>query len=223
MIITIDGPAGTGKSTTARKVAEEMSYCLLDTGAMYRAITWGVIHYNIAHQDPQALQKFLQEHPLKLTSRFGERRYFLNSEDVSEHIRSPEVTALVSQISAYPIVREALVPIQRQSVQGMNAVCEGRDMGTTVFPKANLKIFLTANLDTRAQRRFSELKQNGKLSPTDTLESIKVNINKRDEFDAAREHSPMKPAEDAILIDTSALTLQQVVDQIIILTEQRSD
>lgn len=223
MIITIDGPAGTGKSTTARRVAEDMGYSLLDTGAMYRAITWGVLHYNIDYQDPQNLLKFLQDHPLKLTSRFGERRYFLNSEDVSEHIRSPEVTALVSQISAFPQVREALVPIQRQSVQGMNAVCEGRDMGTTVFPHADLKIFLTANLDVRAQRRFSELKQSGKLSPNDSIDTVKQNLDARDQYDSSREHSPMRPADDAVLIDTSNMSIQQVVDQIIILAEQKAD
>ncbi len=223
MIITIDGPAGTGKSTTARKVSEALGYSLLDTGAMYRAITSGIIEHKIDHQNPEELKKFLTEYPLKIVKRFGERRFFIGSVDVTDKIRSNEVTSLVSTIASYPDVRAALVPLQRQAVSGINAVCEGRDMGTTVYPDADLKVYLTANLDVRAQRRYLELKQLGRLDGQDSLEEVKKSINNRDTIDSTREHSPLKPAADAVLIDTSTLSLQQVVDQIINLAEQRSD
>lgn len=221
MIITIDGPAGTGKSTTARKVAQALGYMLLDTGAMYRAVTYGIISHGVEHKTPEKLIEFLKEFPLKVTTKFGEHHYLIGSEDVTNKLRSSDVTALVSVIAAYPEVRQALVPIQQRVVSGLNAVCEGRDMGTVVFPEAKLKIYLTAKPEVRAERRFLELKNGGKLQSDETRERILASIQQRDALDSSREHSPLMAAQDAITLDTSAMTLQEVADQIITLSEER--
>jgi cytidylate kinase len=221
MIITIDGPAGTGKSTTAKQVAHSLGYMLLDTGAMYRAVTYGILSNGVDHQNPEALALFLQEHPLKVTTRFGENHYLLDEVDVTPKLRSSEVTGLVSTIAAYPAVRQALVPLQRQVVNGLNAVCEGRDMGTVVFPQAKLKVYLTARPEIRAQRRFLELQNSGKLAPGETLDTVLTSIKQRDFLDSSREHSPLKAASDAVTIDTSDLSIREVVDQIITLSEER--
>lgn len=220
MIITIDGPAGTGKTTVAKSVAEELGFTYLDTGAMYRALTYGIISKNINADDLDALQAFLDTFPVTMKSHLGEKRFFLGEEDVTDKIRTNGVTQLVSKISAFKVVRDKLVETQREIASGVNAVVEGRDMGTVVFPHANLKIFLTADPRVRAERRYKELKEKNPDDASITVEWVLEDINRRDAYDAGRDISPMKPADDAVIIDTSALSIDDVINRVIVLKEK---
>ncbi|MFN0064951.1 MAG: (d)CMP kinase [Chlamydiales bacterium] len=205
MIITIDGPAGTGKTTIARNLARRIGYNYFDTGALYRSITYLVL------KGERELADILLDFRLSMEKRGEEMCYFANGEDVTEKIRSKEVTAKVSEISAHPQVREALISVQREFAQNNNAVFEGRDLGTVVFPKADLKIFLTARAAVRAQRRYLELRQKKEIV---SEEEVFAQLTQRDHLDSTREIAPLKQAEDAIKIDTSDLTIDQVVEQI---------
>lgn len=218
MIITIDGPAGTGKTTVARKVAEKLGFQYFDTGAMYRAITYRLLQEGISLDDENQLSPFLKRFQFSIRKEDGEKRYFVGSEDVTEMIRTPEVTKSVSIISAHPAIRRALVPIQRNFAEKGNSVFEGRDMGTVVFPKAELKIFLTARPVVRAERRYLEIKDKFKST---TQEEIFRELIERDAIDISREISPLKQASDAHLIDTSDLVIDEVVDRIISLKKER--
>ncbi len=215
MIITIDGPAGTGKTTVAKNLAEEIGYNYFDTGAMYRALTYGLIKNNIDPDNTEALQAFLKSNPVTIQSHIYGKRFLVGNEDVTAHIRTKEVTDLVSKVSAIGIVRETLVASQRELARGVNAVFEGRDMGTVVFPDAEVKIFLTASLEVRAKRRYSELIDKDPDNSTISLDTVLNDINKRDSYDASRDISPMKAADDATLIDTSDLSCNQVINRII--------
>ena len=215
MIITIDGPSGTGKSTVAKGVAKRLHFTFFDTGAMYRSLAWLVLKEAIDPTDElkvvEALPKFKYE--IRTTSS-GERLYFVQGIDVTETIRSQAISMAASQIAIYPEVRKNMVQIQRSFGHAVDAVFEGRDMGTVVFPDADLKIFLTAKPEVRAERRYRELVYKfPDLSMTQ--EDILREIKKRDEADTTREISPLKQASDAILIDTSYLTAQQVIEKII--------
>ena len=222
MIITIDGPAGSGKSTVAKNIAQECGFTYFDTGAMYRALTWGIMQHNINLDDPAALEKFLADYPITVKTHYMDKRYFLGQEEVTEKIRLPEVTKLVSKVSSYKQVREALVQIQRMLAQGVNAVFEGRDMGTVVFPNADLKIFLTASPAVTAERRFKEfIEKNPSFASRLTQEEVQKDLELRDQQDASRDISPMRPADDAIIIDTSDLTIDDVINRIIVLKEQK--
>jgi CMP/dCMP kinase len=221
MIITIDGPAGTGKTTVAKKVAEELGFTYLDTGAMYRALTYGIISNNIDPDNAEALAAFLDTFPVSIKSQQGEKHIFLGSEDVTDKIRTREVTELVSKIAALATVREKLVVLQRKFAHGVNAVVEGRDMGTQVFPDADIKCFLTADPKIRAGRRYNELKEKFPDSQQLTLDIISEEIDRRDAFDAARDISPMKPADDAVIIDTSTMSIEDVIGKIIVLKERK--
>lgn len=213
MIITIDGPAGTGKTTIARKIAERLGFCFFDTGAMYRAVTYSLLQEKVDLADKTKLEAFLKEFRFDIRTIKGVKHYFVDNQDVTEIIRNPEVTNSVSEVSAKPMVREALVFLQRRFAEKGNAVFEGRDTGTAVFPNANLKIFLTARPAVRAERRYLELKDS--LPKESTQEDIMQELMKRDHFDSTREASPLKQAEDALLIDTSDLTIDQVVEAIL--------
>lgn len=158
MIITIDGPIATGKSTIAKKLAEELGYIYFDTGAMYRGITWLALTKGIDIDDPNQLAALLKEFVFEIKIKHGERQYWVNKQDVTTPIRGDQVTASVSKVAASPAVRDKLVSMQREFSIGVNAIFEGRDMGTVVFPEADLKIFLTARIEVRADRRFQELK-----------------------------------------------------------------
>lgn len=220
MIITIDGPAGTGKTTVAKTVAEELGYTYLDTGAMYRTLTYGIIKQNVDPDNLEALATFLKNANVSIKSHFGEKRYFFNDEDVTVPIRTNGVTALVSKISAFPIVREKLVALQQELAKGLNVVVEGRDMGTVVFPNAKVKVYLDADPRVRAERRYKELKVKEPNNTDLTFDWVLADVNRRDALDASRDISPMRPSEDATIIDTSHLTIDDVVNRIIVLKEK---
>lgn len=216
MIITIDGPVATGKSTIAKMLAQQIGYIYFDTGAMYRALTYGILKNNIDANNLDELKKYLSTFECEIKVKHGARQYFVNGEDVTDKIRQQDVTSNVSRISAIPLVREKLVEQQRQLAVGVNAVFEGRDMGTVVFPNANLKIFLTGRDDIRAKRRFDELKAKyPKESENLTLEQAHQDLIARDKYDSERETSPLKKANDALEVDTSDMTLDEVVYKIL--------
>lgn len=216
MIITIDGPVATGKSAVAKKLAESIGFIFFDTGAMYRTLTFGILKHQIDIHQPEQLQKFLNQFQLDIKVIQRERRYFFEGEDVTQKIRGQEVTLTVSEVSAIKAVRETLTAIQRELASGVNAVFEGRDMGTVVFPDASLKIFLTGRDEVRAKRRFDELKAKYPEEFKNlTLEKCLNDITKRDTYDSTRENSPLHQAEDAYVIDTSDITIDEVVFRIL--------
>jgi CMP/dCMP kinase len=223
MIITIDGPAGTGKTTVAKNLAQELGYTYFDTGSMYRAITYGIIQNKIDPDDENALQAFLKSHPVTIETHFNEKRIFLAGIDVTSKIRTQEVTDLVSKVASLRAVRDTLVATQRLLSKGVNAVFEGRDMGSVVFPDADIKIFLTASLEVRAKRRYNELIAKHPEDTTLTLNGILADIDRRDKYDASRDISPMKQADDSILIDTSNLSCDDVINCIINITKDLQD
>lgn len=216
MIITIDGPIATGKSTIAKTLAREIGYIYFDTGAMYRCVTYGILKNNINLDDPEQLKKFLDAFKFDVKIKHGERRYFVDNEDVTDKIRLGEVTSTVSKVSALHPVREKLVALQREFAVGVNAVFEGRDMGSVVFPDAQLKIFLTGRQEVRAKRRFDELKMKYPEECKDlTLEKSVEDLNRRDKLDMTRNLSPLKQAPDALVIDTSDLTVEEIILRIL--------
>ena len=215
MIITIDGPVATGKSTVAKRLAESLGYIYFDTGAMYRAVAYQVLKDGINVDDPAAVDAFLANLTLDIKIRRGAKYYCINGVDVTNEIRGSAVTAAVSKVAAVPAIRDRLVAIQRQFAVGVNAVFEGRDMGTVVFPDADLKIFLEGRLETRAQRRLEELKRIRPEESKDlTLEQCMKEIEDRDNFDSQRSVSPLVKAKDAFSVDTSDLSVEEVVFQI---------
>lgn len=216
MIITLDGSIATGKSTIAKKLAKEIGFIYFDTGAMYRCLTYAIQKNKVNPDDPIALAEFLKNFTFDIKVHHGERIYLVEGEDVTLKIRNAEVTSNVSKISAIPAVREKLLAIQRDFSVGVNAVFEGRDMGTVVFPNAQLKIFLTGRPDIRAKRRFEELKAKFPEETKDlTLEKVLEDISARDAQDSQREISPLRKAEDACVIDTSDLSLDEIVLKIL--------
>lgn len=216
MIITIDGPIATGKSTIAKKLAHEIGFIHYDTGAMYRCLGYAIHQHNINPDDPVALDRFLDRFNFEIKVHNNEKVYYVDHEDVTLKIRSPEVTSYVAKIAAIPAVRKKLVGLQRECATGVNAVFEGRDLGTVVFPDASLKIFLTGRLDVRAVRRFEELcKKFPEQASTLTLDKVKADITARDAHDTQRETSPLQQAADAFVVDTSDLTIDEVVIKIL--------
>ena len=222
MIIAIDGPSGTGKSTVAKGVAHKLGFVFFDTGAMYRSLAWKIMHEGIQPTDEARICQLLDRFQFDVqTDRVGDKRYLVNGVDVTHKIRSPEISTLSSQISIYPSVRHAMVKIQRHFGRQANAVFEGRDMGTVVFPDAELKIFLTARPEVRAERRYRELLLKfPDLADSVTQGQILKEIEERDRKDSTRAISPLRQAKDAILIDTSDLNADQVIERILDLQTQ---
>lgn len=216
MIITIDGPVATGKSTIAKKLAEQLGFVFFDTGAMYRVLTYGVLKHRINIKDPLELSRFLEPFSMNIEIHQGEKRYFFENEDVTATIRQKEVTTAVSEVSAIKSVRDKLVFLQRQLSQGVDAIFEGRDMGSVVFPQADLKIFLTGKDEIRAKRRFEEFKAKHLDEAKQlTIQQCLDDITRRDRLDSTREISPLRQASDACVIDTSHLSEDEVVSKII--------
>lgn len=212
MIITIDGPAGTGKTTIARLVSQKLNFEYFDTGAMYRALTYYIERQAIDVSNKALLLKFLNDFHFDIRNEGNEKKYFVNELDVTLLIRTAEVTKNVSKIAAIPEVRMNLIHIQKAFSHGRHVVFEGRDMGTVVFPKADFKFFLTARPAVRAERRYFEFKQ--KEMPI-TEEEVLRELLIRDHLDSTREIAPLKQAEDAFLIDTSDFTIEEVTQQIL--------
>jgi len=211
-IIAIDGPAGSGKSTTARIVAERLGLLHIDTGAMYRALTLKVLEEGVQLDDPVAVSRLLPSTSVELLSTGSGQRVLLDGRDVTERIRQADVTDAVSVVSSVRKVREAMVQQQRALSADRGVVLDGRDIGTVVFPDADLKIFLVASLETRAQRRMAELLPGGVDA---SLETLKAEIARRDRLDSRREESPLMSAPDAVELDTSDLTTEEQVEFVV--------
>ena len=209
MIIAIDGPSASGKSTTAKGVAEKLGITHVDTGAMYRAVTLGLKLSKVFPDDDASVCQYLSEIELYFD---GNNKIHLNGVDVSYEIRSGDISSRVSAVSAIPEVREKMVIIQRRIAGEQNCVLEGRDIGTVVFPNAEFKFFLIADIDVRAKRRLIELE---KMGETNTISELIEDIRRRDQLDSSRDHSPLIQAKDAIPIDTSQLTINEQIKKII--------
>ncbi len=211
-VITIDGPAGAGKSTVAKRVAKALGYRYLDTGALYRAIAWKAIRRGLRPQDTQYIVDMTRETRVDLLQNGDEQRVLVDGEDVTEAIRTPEVANLASPISAIPEVREILLDWQREFGKQGGTVAEGRDTGTVVFPDAQVKIFLTASLNERARRRHKELLERGIDVPFD---QVKRDMEARDQRDSTRHIAPLRPAPDAVVIDSDNLGVDEVVEEVL--------
>ncbi len=211
IIVAIDGPAASGKSTAAKRLAKALGFLYLDTGAMYRAITYAVLKKGIL-DDIEKIIELVRNIQLQLKYENGVTRVFINDEEVTDFIRTPEVSGKVSEISRIPEVREEMVKIQRSLAKLGDLVAEGRDITTVVFPSADVKIFMTASLDERAKRRYKEhLERGDKI----TFEEVKENLIKRDKIDSGRKVSPLKKAEDALELDTTNLSVDEELQKMI--------
>ena len=210
--IAIDGPAGAGKSTIARRVAKELSFIYVDTGAMYRAMALYLLRKGVSRDDTEQIGNICQDAEISIEYQNGEQIVLLNGEDVNSYLRTEEVGNMASVSSAVPRVREKLLSLQRKLAKDMSVVMDGRDIGTTILPDADVKIYLTASSLTRAKRRYLELQEKGTVC---NLDEIQKDIEERDQRDMNREISPLRQAEDAVLVDSSDLTIQQVVDRIL--------
>lgn len=208
MIITIDGPSGTGKSTVAKHLADALGYLYFDTGALYRAIAWKILREGIPLSDHKKIEDMLKAFSFETR----EKRYFVDGEEVTKAIRSTEVTAIVSEVSAMKSVRDAMRPLQEAVAHKGPTVFEGRDLGTVVFPQADIKFFLTARSDVRARRRLKDLQEKfPDRAEMFSYEQILKDIEERDTYDSSRDLAPLKQADDAILVDTSDLSIEDVV------------
>jgi len=210
--IAIDGPAGAGKTTTARLVAKALGLLHVDTGAMYRAVALAVLRKGVDPADREAVKKVVEDVRIDQKVINDEVRTYLDGEDVSNGIRTPEVDKVVSIISAYPFVREKMVELQRKMAQKGGVVIEGRDIGTVVLPDADLKVFMKASPEERARRRLKELELRGIKADFD---KILEEIKKRDEMDSTRDYAPLKIPEDAFILDTTNLSIEEQVDLIL--------
>lgn len=210
--IAIDGPAGAGKSTIAKKIAKKLDFIYVDTGAMYRALALYFIRNKISSNDKEQIEKACDRVDVTIEYKDGEQQVLLNGENVSGLIRTEEVGNMASASSVYPVVRLKLVELQRSLASKANVVMDGREIGTFVLPEANLKIYLTASSEERARRRFLELKEKGIAAD---LVEIENDIIERDSRDMNRKFAPLKQADDAIVLDSSNMTIDEVVETII--------
>ena len=210
--VAIDGPAGAGKSTVAKQIARDMGYMYIDTGAMYRTLAHKALSLDIdIRTDVDSVEKMLSDTVLDIKYIGGVQRMISDGTDVTDYIRTPEVSMGASAISAIPCVRKWLLSLQRQLAASNNCIMDGRDIGTVILPDANVKIFLTASAESRAKRRYDELIA---LGQTVSYEDVLSDIVARDLNDSTRECAPLKQADDAILVDSSELTLQQTIDTV---------
>ena len=216
MIITIDGPSGTGKTTVAQRVAEKLGVAYFDTGAMYRAVAWGLRNAGVDLKNVQQVDDYLKVFSFDIRKRNGDRHYLVGGIDVSEEIRTQKITDIVSEVSAMSNVRKALWKMQRAYAEKQSAVFEGRDMGSVVFPKAEVKIFLDADPKERARRRLNEMRQKRSFDATHFDEEKMVEeLKRRDTYDSTRKLAPLKCPKGAFRIDTTKLHIDEVIEQII--------
>ncbi len=217
--IAIDGPSGAGKSTLARQAAKALGFIYVDTGALYRTLALHVLRKGVDPGDGKAVETLLPE--LIIETKYdslGLQLMFLNGRDVSAEIRTPEVSIAASRVSAHPCVRQFLLETQREMARKNSVVMDGRDIGTVVLPEADVKIFLTASLHARAQRRLRELRERGVET---TIENVERDMYQRDENDAHRDTAPLKAADDAVLLDTTDLTLEESLERVVSLCRER--
>ena len=216
--IAIDGPAGAGKSTIAKAVAAKKGYIYVDTGAMYRAMALFILRNGIDPEDAAAISAKCTEADITIEYRDGAQVVLLGGENVNDYLRTPQVSDMASRTSVNGDVRRKLVELQQQLARRQNVVMDGRDIGTVVLPDAQVKIFLTASVEVRAGRRYKEMNEKGEEAD---LEAIKAQIKERDERDMNREISPLKQAEDAVLVDTSDMSIDEVVERILGIVEKK--
>ena len=218
LIVTIDGPSGAGKSTVSQLLAERLKYQYIDTGALYRVVALKVKQENLDPEDEDGLSSLCNRLDVSSGQENGKLGFFLEGKDVSEEIRTPEMSLLASEVSAKKVVRDTLLKIQRKLGDGGGIVVEGRDMGTVVFPEAEVKFFLNASLNIRGERRFKQYRDKGKVFD---LDKIIREIEKRDSDDTRRALSPLKPADDAIEVDSTKMNLEEVVEAMLKIVQQR--
>lgn len=216
--IAIDGPSGAGKSTLARQLARALNFIYVDTGAMYRTVGLSIARQGIGSKDADAIVAQLPSISIHLAYENGEQRIFLNGEDVSEAIRTEQASRYASDVSAIPAVRAFLLDLQRDMAKKQNIIMDGRDIGTVVLPDADVKIFLTASPQARAQRRYEELRAKGEDV---TPESVFENLMLRDKNDSTREAAPLKAASDAVIVDTTNDTLPQALARLNAVIEEK--
>ena len=210
--IAIDGPAGAGKSTIAKAVAKELEFIYVDTGAMYRAMALYLIRQGISPEEKEKMEEACRQADISIVYEDGAQQVILNGENVTPYLRKEEVGNMASVSSANPVVREKLLDLQRNLAASQNVVMDGRDIGTTVLPDADVKIYLTASVHTRALRRYHELEEKGEICD---LAVIEKDISDRDYRDMYREISPLRQADDAVLVDSSAMNIEEVVKTIL--------
>lgn len=217
LVVAMDGPAGAGKSTVARLSAQRLKYTYIDTGAMYRAVAWKVLQHAKPPVANETILSVLQGLSIRLQYVNGKSRVFVDDKDVSEAIRTPEVTALVSQVAKIGEVREKMVDLQRELAANGAVVMDGRDICTHVLPDADVKIFLTASIEERARRRWKQMRNKGYQLD---LHQLQAEIAARDKADSEREISPLVQAKDAVLVDTTSLTVDEAIQAVINLCER---
>lgn len=218
MIIAIDGPAGAGKSTIAKLIAKQLGLVYIDTGAMYRAVGLKAKRNNIACSEQEKIEEMLKNTEVELKNENGATAVYLDGENVSTEIRLPEISRMASDISAVPVVRYAMVEMQRSMANKTDTILDGRDIGTFVLPNADVKIFLTASVEERAERRYKELIACGENVKR---EDVRSDIEKRDYNDSHRALAPLKKADDATEVDTTGMTIDQVCEKIISLVRNK--
>ena len=220
MIVAIDGPAASGKSTAAIGVAKALNITHLDTGSMYRAVTYGLISNQINFKDTKSITDFLESLKLRFSNSKKRTVLILNNNNVTDLIRTNVISENVSEVSAIKIVRDFMVKIQRQMASDTDCILEGRDIGTVVFPNADFKFFMTADEKSRAERRLIELVSSGDRNANE-LNSVLDDLKVRDHKDSTRNHSPLMKAKDALVIDTTYLTINEVIDKIVNTVNQK--
>ena len=216
--VAVDGPAGAGKSSISKIVAKKLGYLYIDTGAMYRSVTWAVLHNHIDVNNQKAVEALLPELDLTMEASDDSCKVFIAGQDVTDYIRTPQVNNAVSIVASYKGVRQYLVERQRLMAEAGGVILDGRDIGSVVLPDAELKIYLTASVEARAMRRYLEVKG---TSNEQTLEDIKDSVMQRDDMDKNRKESPLIQVEDAVLVDSSDMTFDETVEHILHLVQER--
>ncbi|MEN6413138.1 MAG: (d)CMP kinase [Veillonellales bacterium] len=220
LIMAIDGPAGAGKSTVAQIVAQRLNYTYIDTGAMYRAVTWQALAHNLTCAQTEQIARIARNYAIRLQYVGGKTKVLLEEKDITLEIRSPEVTRMVAGVAQISTVREAMLHLQRDMAKAGGVVMDGRDIGTYVLPNADIKLFLTASIEKRAERRWRELRAKGMEVD---FEQLKQEITCRDQMDCERDIAPLVQAPDAVFLDTTHLSIEETVQAILQICRERAE